>query len=149
MKILKTCVCAAASLLAVFSLNAEEIIFEPSLTGWKKKGSNHISVDKEIKVSKLCSVRLENGGMVRKAFAVEPDSKYELTFYVKGKEIASGNNLGARIMLNSGKAWTRAVADPGGKPDSGTFDWRKGRKIIDTKVFNSGKLTLILSIQGK
>ena len=149
MKTLKSCVCAAAALLAVFSLNAEEIIFEPSLTGWEKTSSKQVFADTEIKISKQCSVRLENGGQLRKSFEVEPNSKYELTFYVKGKGIESGSNRGARIMLNTGKKWARAVANPKGEPDTGTFDWKKGRKIIDTSIFNSGKITIVLGIFGK
>ena len=149
MKTLKSCVCAAAALLVIFSLKAEEIIFDPSFTGWKKTASKQVFADTEIKMSEKCSVRLEKGGQLRRVFEVEPNSKYELTFYVKGKEIESGKNRGARIMINSGKKWARAVTDPKGAPDIGTFDWKKGREIIDTSVFNTGKITLILSIHGK
>ncbi|MBQ6597736.1 MAG: hypothetical protein IJH79_09310 [Lentisphaeria bacterium] len=149
MKTLKSYICAAAALLAIFSLQAEEIIFDPLLTGWKKTSSKQVFADTEIKISKQCSVRLEKGGQLRRVFEVEPNSKYELTFYVKGKGIESGNNHGARIMLNSGKKWGRAVVNPKGEPDTGTFDWKKGRKIIDTSVFDSGKITLILAINGE
>ena len=149
MKTLKRA-CAAATLLVIFSLNAEEIIFSPAFTGWKKSSSStQVFADTKIKISKKCSVRLENGGQLKKDFELEPNSKYELTFYVKGEGIESGNNCGARIMLNSGKKWGRAVADPKGEPDVGTFDWKKGRKIIDTSIFSSGKVTIILAIIGE
>ena len=146
MKSLKLCFCAAGTLLVILSLHAEEIIFDPMLTGWTKITSNNFFPDKEIKISKQCSVRLVNGGMIRKSFAVEPNSKYELTWYVKGKEIESGNKRGAAILLNSGKKWTLAVSNPEGTPETGTFDWRKGRKIIDTSIYNSGEIRIYLRI---
>ena len=149
MKTLKLCFCAVGTLLASLFLNAEEIIFDPMLTGWTKITSKNFFSDKEIKISKQCSVRLVNGGMIRKSFAVDPNSKYELTWYVKGKEIESGNKRGASILLNSGKKWTLAVANPEGKPETGTFDWRKGRKIIDTSIYNSGEIRIYLRIGGQ
>ena len=70
--------------------------------------------------------------MIR-VFDLEPDSVYELSFHVKGQDIPSGKNDGARIMVNGGKSWQRFTSDAkSGKPETGTFDWKEGRGKIDT-----------------
>ena len=146
---IKTLAKTFAVFLSFLALDARELAFDRQLSGWKKVFQNKVFADTAVKLTKECSLRLENGGRVIRRIPVESDTKYELTFYVKGKEIEAGSNRGARIMLNCGKYWARATASPKGAPDTGTFDWKIGTFTVDTAKFTGNTLSVSPSINGK
>jgi len=134
-------------LLATASMFAEEIKFDGKFTGWIVSNRKKVVLDSKIKEGGT-AVRLENDSSIRRNLDLEPNTKYKLSFRIKGQDIASGKNQGARIMLNAGKNWGRITATPKNEPDSGTFDWKEGSGIIDTAKFKSGKIAIYLSIKG-
>ena len=139
--------------LAVWGLGAEELTFDRKLTGWKASSVKCVAVDETTKVGAM-SVRITNDGErksvnVGKVLELEPNTQYELTFYVKGENIEAGKNLGARIILNAGKKWGRITSLPGNKPETGTFDWRQGKGIIDTSKFPDSRIKVDLNLTGK
>lgn len=138
---------ALFALLSVFSMFAEELNFNSKFTGWIVSNRKKVVLDSKIKEGGT-AVRLENDSSIRRNLDLEPNTKYKLSFRIKGQDIASGKNQGARIMLNAGKNWGRITATPKNEPDSGTFDWKEGSGIIDTAKFKSGKIAIYLSIKG-
>ena len=134
-------------LLSVFSMFAEELNFNSKFTGWIVSNRKKVVLDSKIKEGGT-AVRLENDSSIRRNLDLEPNTKYKLSFRIKGQDIASGKNQGARIMLNAGQNWGRITATPKNEPDSGTFDWKEGSGIIDTAKFKSGKIAIYLSIKG-
>ena len=138
---------ALFTLLSVFSMFAEELNFNSKFTGWIVSNRKKVVVDHKIKESGT-AIRLENNSSIRRTLKLEPDSKYQITFQVKGKDIQSGKNQGARIMLNAGKYWERITSNPQREPETGTFDWKNGTGIINTAKFKSGNITIYFSITG-
>lgn len=122
--------------------------FDTALSGWNFTGKGNVDVDSQIKISDR-SVRLEGNSGICRSLRLEPDTRYELSFYIKGKDIATGSNSGARIMLNSGKTWGRITTQPSNSPETGTFDWKRGTGVIDTGKFKSGDVTIYLSLNGE
>ena len=138
---------ALFALLSMFSIFAEELNFDSKLTGWTVSNRKKVVADSKIKEGGTV-IRLENDSSIRRKLELEPNTKYRVTFRIKGQDIASGKNQGARIMLNAGKYWERITATPKNEPDTGTFDWKEGSGIIDTAKFKSGTITIYLSIKG-
>ena len=127
----------------LFLLHGEDLRFDETLSGWSRSKKDDISLDGDF--SGEPAVRLKDGARMIRTFDLEPDSIYELSFYVKGRDIPSGKNDGARVMVNGGKIWQRFTSDAKkSRPETGTFDWRKGRKIIDTSIYNSGEIRIYL-----
>ena len=115
----------------IFLLRGEDIRFDEKLSGWTGNKKGDVSLDGDF--SGEPAVRLKNGARLIRVFELEPDAVYELSFHVKGQDIPSGKNDGARIMVNGGKLWQRFTSDAKtGKPETGTFDWKEGRGRIDT-----------------
>ena len=138
---------ALFALLSVFSMFAEDLKFDSNFTGWTVSNRKKVILDNKIKEGGT-AVRLENDSSIRRNLDLEPNTKYKLSFRIKGQDIASGKNQGARIMLNAGKNWGRITAMPQNEPDTGTFDWKEGSGIIDTAKFKSGTITIYFSIRG-
>lgn len=127
---------------------SEALKLDRQLVGWEIPALKKIAVDGSPDAGDL-SVRLENGTSIGKTLELEPDTKYELSFQVKGEGIRDGKNQGARIMLNAGKHWERITSQPGNKPETGTFDWRQGSGIIDTAKFPDSRIRLMLNLTGQ
>ncbi|MBO4633707.1 MAG: hypothetical protein J5858_17465 [Lentisphaeria bacterium] len=113
-------------------LPAAEIRIGQDLTGWTKNHAAGIALDPDVTVSGTPGIRLEDKAMMSRTFELDPDSVYELSFYVKGDQLSGKGNDGARIMVNGGKQWKRFTSDSKNLPERGTFDWKKGKGIIDT-----------------
>lgn len=137
-------VAAASVLLAAAELSFDNEI--KALKSWQKK---MISIDSKVTLGGKPTIRLENKGILGKTLDLDPNARYELSYYVKGKDVEPGPGKGALVMFNGGKAWGRAYANDGNVPDSGTFDWRKGSGIIDCKKFGTGKIRILPAIRGK
>ena len=137
------------SFFAMVLTAAEAIPLGEELSEWNVSDRSQVASDPENKVGKA-SIRMENPEgktlILRRVLELEPATRYNLTFYVKGKEIRGGNKLGACIRINGGKRWERITASPGHAPETGTFDWKKGSGIIDTGLFSTGKINLELSL---
>ncbi|MBO4631953.1 MAG: hypothetical protein J5858_08530, partial [Lentisphaeria bacterium] len=87
------------TLLTPAAVYSSDSGFDKELDLWKKSPPKQVFIDNECKVSGTSSIRLENGGTLERYFTLKPKTHYELTFYVKGKDIAAGGNNGGRIML--------------------------------------------------
>ena len=115
----------------VFLLHGEDIRFDEKLSGWSRSKKADISLDGDF--SGEPAVRLKDGARMFRAFDLESDSIYELSFHVKGQGLPAKDNDGARVMVNGGKIWQRFTSDAKkGRPETGTFDWKKGIGKIDT-----------------
>ena len=134
--------------LASFA-NGGESKFDKELELWKRYSPKQIFLDKEHKVAGPYSIRMENGGTLQRYFTLKPDTVYELSFYVKGKNIASSGNDGGRIMLFDGKKkWGRITSRLNSAVESGTFDWRKGSGEIKSSQWGE-KIRISLAMRGK
>ena len=134
--------------LASFA-NGGESKFDRELELWKRYSPKQIFLDKEHKVAGPHSIRMENGGTLQRYFTLKPDTVYELSFYVKGKDIVSSGNDGGRIMLFDGKKkWGRITSRLNSAVESGTFDWRKGSGEIKSSQWGE-KIRISLAMRGK
>ena len=127
---------------------ADALKLDRQLVGWEIPVLKKVAVGEPSETGEV-PVRLENGVSIGKTLELEPDTKYEVSFQVKGEGIRDGKNQGARIMLNAGKHWERITSLPGNKPETGTFDWRQGRGIIDTAKFPDSRIRFMLNLTGQ
>ena len=115
------------------------------LSRWNFSPAKNVMPDSQIKIGEQ-SIRMNGPSRVWQVLEFEPDTQYELTFSVKGQNIQSDKNSGARIVLNDGKYWERFTSIP--KPETGTFDWRTGRAVFDTGRFKSTRISFQLHLIG-
>ena len=139
----------ALVLPALFLQAAESLTFttDNKLTGWRCYDRRRIQLDDGIAPGSK-AIRLNNGNKMTRLVKLEPNTHYEFTYYLKGKDIQTGDKYGARIMINGGKKWARFTANPKNKWETGTFDWKKGSGIIDTARFGTGDITFYLALDG-
>jgi len=138
---LKTFVLLGAVFGAVL-LSAQDL--SPKASLWNVSGSGRVKFE-----SGDPAIRLENGAQAWRMLELEPNTRYDLTFYVKGEKISDGKNHGARIALNAGDRWERITATLGNRPDTGTFDWKQGSGVIDTAQFPDSRIRIELNLVGE
>ena len=131
----------------------QDLTFKKGLPGWKAVINKKISdarvvEDTEEKLSDYCSVRLEGAMRLEYPIEVDEEGEYEVSFYIKGKDISNGNNEGARLALHGDKAWQRVVTNVKGDPETGTFDWRRGTGRFTAKYLKSTKINVELTLVG-
>ncbi len=134
--------------LSIIALSVTVSVFASDLqmvpTQWKLSRAKNVRFEAADQ-----SVRLENGASVLRMLELESGAKYKLSFQVKGEGIETGEKRGARIILNAGKRWERITSRPGNGPETGTFDRRQGRGIIDTAKFPDSRIRLTLNLTGQ
>ena len=145
--------------MAVLSAWGEEdTAFDKDFASWETSSDRDVVRDTGNKVRGSSSIRIENGGTAVLPVELEPNTEYELTFYVKGKDIQSGTYkqgkqvkpYGGRIQLHDNKRWIRITTDPmKGKLETGTFDWRFGRRIIKSSTWKNKVVNIELAVRGK
>ncbi len=133
---------------ALFLQAEEKLTFDDQLTGWKPTNRKNIRLDDGVAPGSR-AVRLENGTSLKRMLKLEPDTRYELTYYIKGKDIEPGAKNGARIMINGGKLWARITTLPKNQMETGSFDWKKGSAVIDTARYKTGDIAFFLALTGK
>ena len=79
-------------------LSAGEIRIGLDLAGWKKNNAAGIAPDPEVTVSGKPAIRLKDKAMMFRMLELEPDSVYELSFYVKGDQLSGKGNDGGRCL---------------------------------------------------
>ncbi len=136
------------ALPALFLPAAETITADGKLTGWRCNDRRRIQLDDGI-VPGSKAIRMNNGNSMSRLVKLEPNTRYEFTYYLKGKDIQTGDKNGARIMINGGKKWARFTANPKNNWETGTFDWKKGSWVIDTARYGTGDITFYLALTGK
>ena len=124
-----------------------DLIFDRSLQGWTLQGKKHVNTDARIKIKER-SVVCSNDSGVTKEILLEPNSQYEISFYIKGENIQKGKTFGAGVLINAGKRWQRISTKLNNEFESGTFDWKKAVGIIDTSKLETNKVTLYFLIRG-
>ncbi|MBO4492726.1 MAG: hypothetical protein J5944_15360 [Lentisphaeria bacterium] len=124
-----------------------DLSFKAGLPGWRNPG-NIAVFDPSNTISGAGSLKLTGSGNVSMDIHLDPDTQYELSFSIKGKDIQSGPSQGARAVLNSGKHWRRFSSFPDNRPETGTFDWKHVRAVIDTSLFPDSKIRLELHLIG-
>ena len=138
-------------------LQAQELIrngsFENGTEGWVVKGKCSLnSTDKtegkqSLSVAKNTNVRFDE---IRQEVKVEPDTDYELTYFVKCQDIVQNNpqakSFGVSVSISGGGK--RSCWGSGGlwKYDHGTFDWKKVTVRFNTKKFKNAD-SLLIGIQ--
>lgn len=127
----------------------KELSFQESLRKLKSWQKNMISVDRNVTLNGKESIHLQKKGILSQTFVLEKDARYELTYFVKGSKVEGGSRKGTLVMLHAGKGWSRITASPGNKPDSGTFDWRKGQGIVDCAALGGNSVKIFLAIRGE
>lgn len=136
----------------------EDSAFDREFPLWKKSSPKQVFKDTDCKVRGGSSIRIENGGTALRSVELEPDTEYELTFYVKGKDIQSGTFKqgkyvkpnGGRIQLHNNQSWIRITSDPmNRKLETGTFDWRFGKRTVQSSTWKTGKIFIELAVRGK
>ena len=111
--------------------------------GWKTR-TPPVFMDDAVKLSDR-SFRLENNSQAERIFELEEGAEYELTFYVRGKDIAADPKKGAQVLICGAdrKRWTRVATNPAGNPETGTFDWKKGSRRFTSKYFQNSKICVM------
>ena len=111
--------------------------------GWRARNPP-VLMDDAVKLSDR-SFRLENNSQAEKLFELEDGAEYELTFYVRGKDIAGDPKKGAQVLIcgEDRKLWARAASNPEGNPETGTFEWKKGSRRFTGKYFRSSKIYVL------
>ena len=127
---------------------SEALKIDQKFTGWQVSSAKKVSIAESFNNTEN-SICLKDGCRVWKVVNLEPNTQYELTFFIKGENIQVGKNLGARIVLNNGKKWQRITTHPDNHPETGTFDWKKGSGIIDTSAFPASNIMIELNLTGK
>ena len=131
----------SATVLPVF---AQELDFPAALgklSAWEKK---FVYEDPECMLGGKPSIRIEKNRMLNTSVKLEPKTKYVLSFSVKGQDLDTAGNGGA-ILINNGKYWQRIVTSLDGEKESGTFDWKAGKGVIDTANFTEPETKIYLS----
>lgn len=131
-------------------LCAKEYSFENEVRRLK---SPKVRMEHTVKLTETPSVRISDGKGVTKRLTLAPNTRYRLSFYVKGRNVSSGRDArnrrcGGRFYVNNGKKWLCFTSRKNNAAETGTFDWRKGEGIVDTAVLGE-KINLNLSIFGK
>lgn len=137
--------------LTVFFISpafCQDSLLNEELTGWKQSKNASVSIDTQVRKGTF-SVRLEDGGNICRKIDLEPNTKYEISYFLKGKEITAESNQGVMLLLNAGKIWARFAPNPRNQPQTGTFEWTKGMGIIDTGKFDTEKISLCFMLKGK
>ena len=126
----------------------QDFAFQKGLPGWTARNDYKARIfeDTSEKLSDYCSVRLEGPARLERVIEIDEEGDYELSFYVKGKEIGDGKGQGARFVLHGDNAWQRVVANPAGNPETGTFDWKRGTGRFNAKRLKSTKINLELTL---
>ena len=116
---------------------------------WMHVNPKLIFADTEVKLSEEYSLRLEgnpktNLTQTQKLIELEPGVQYELTYFLKGKEITSGNKKGACMLVCGAdrKRWVLAPCTPKGY-ETGTFEWKPGRLKFTDKFFGTNKILIL------
>ena len=140
--------------VCVTPLCAEELIrnggFEDGAEGWVVKGKCTFDTAEKTEGKQSLRVTKQNGrgfDEIRQEVKVEPDTDYELTYYLKCTGIEKANPQarafgvsvslaanGKRFCYGSSGVW---------KYDNGTFDWKKVVVRFNTKMFkNPGSILM-------
>ncbi len=132
---------------------ANDLSMTKGFKGWSRSMYAKPVADTQIKVSAECSAKLTNNApdkscAIYRVMKLEPDTPYELTFYMKGENIEASGNNGARIMLSANNRYKRATTQAGHAPETGTFDWRNGSYRFNTSEFKTGDVTISLMFSG-
>ena len=142
------CMCS----LAVIPLFAEKIVLD------QVKPSRKIyfpaEFDSKVKTGTSPSLRLSRENSVTRPVTLKPNTRYKLTYLIKGDKISSGRKpdgkdfYGARIYFHNGKRMVAVYGNNSNEPDSGTFDWRMGQlEFISGE--KTGKARIVFSLSGK
>ncbi|MBR4674442.1 MAG: hypothetical protein IKP00_08255 [Victivallales bacterium] len=126
----------------------QDFAFKKGLPGWTARNDYKARIfeDTVEKLSDYCSVRLEGPARLEQMIEIDEDGDYELSFYIKGKDIGDGKGQGARFVLHGDKAWQRVVANQAGAQETGTFDWKRGTGRFNAKRLRSRKINLELTL---
>lgn len=122
---------------------------------WSRVNPKSVFADSEVKVSAEYSIRLENANnsqiQIQKEIELEPGVQYELTFYLKGKELSDGSKRGACLLVCGAdrKQWTIVPVDGKNTWQTGSFDWKQGKLKFFTKMFGCNKILILPTVNGK
>ena len=129
-------------------LFAQELIrngsFEKKPDEWVVKGKYKIDTVEKTEGEHSLLVTKKNGrgfDEMRQEVKVEPDTDYELTYYVKGQDLVQSNpqakTFGVSISISGGGKRLSYGSAGLWKYDHGTFDWKKVTIRFNTKTFNN------------
>ena len=137
---------ASLVFFCAISLCAEDLNFDSKLSGWIVSNKPNVTVENGTG-TEGAAVRLKENSGISRHMKLEPDTMYRISFQIKGENISSESDQGAMILLNSGKKWYRITSLFANKPETGTFDWRKGEEIINTADFpDTTKVRILLRL---
>ena len=131
-------------LISVIGLCAEEddFSFRPGLPGWTKNNRT-VSFDPTVKISDPGSLKLTGKGSVSRKFQLEPDAEYEVSVYIKAKDVTGGKYKGVLLRLTDGDKFYGVSGDPKNLPRQGSFDWTKCTRTIKSSAFSQNTITVM------
>ena len=147
MKNIFLCLCLFVAFY-VFAADSD-FSFRKGLPGWIKN-NRAVYFDSSEKISADGSLKLVNAASVSKVIKLEPGAEYEVSVYIKAKNVTGGKFKGVLLRLTDGKNFFAVTADPKYLPQQGTFDWTKCSRRLKSSFFKSNKVTVmpILTCQG-
>lgn len=138
----------------MLQLQAENLIqngsFENGVDGWTLKGKCSLETNDKIDgIQSLLVTKKNNRGFdeIRQEIKVQPDTDYELTYYVKCCDLVRSNPnvkiYGVSLYLSGGGKRLCYGSEGMWKYDNGSFDWKKVVIRFNTKTFkNPGSILL-------
>ena len=147
MKNIFLCLCLFVAFY-VFAADSD-FSFRKGLPGWIKN-NRAVYFDSSEKISADGSLKLVNAASVSKVIKLEPGAEYEVSVYIKAKNVTGGKFKGVLLRLTDGKNFFAVTADPKYLPQQGTFDWTKCSRRLKSSFFKSNKVTVMpaLTCQG-
>ena len=121
---------------------------------WGRVNPKQVFADSEVKMSAEYSIRLETAKktqiQIQKEVELEPGVEYELTYYLKGKELSSGPKQGACLLVCGAhrKRWVIVPVDGKKSWQTGTFDWKRGTFKFTSKLFDNDKILILPTLSG-
>ena len=122
--------------------------FEEGLAEWSARWGSPVA-SQESSVHGSRSLLLEGErACVLQSIELEEGVTYEVSGYVKGEGIPSGDGNGARLVLEGNNRWLRVTSHLDETPDAGTFDWRFMRGLFTAERTNGTTVGIAPTLVG-
>ena len=111
-----------------------------------------VSADQDSASVKLTRIRIQEPAWrpyaIQRGIKLEPDTQYEISCYIKGRDIAVQPRSGAYIAVTVGKKTLHYGSRGLWKYDTGTFDWTEVKYRFNSRYFDGTDAIVALGIRS-
>lgn len=122
--------------------------FKPGLPGWTRNNRT-IYFDKNEKAAGNGSLKLVNTASVSRSLSLEAGAEYEVSVYIKARDITGGKYKGVLLRLTDGKRFFAVTGRQDNLPQQGTFDWIKCTRRFKSSLFKNNQVTIMPALTCK